>query len=621
MFLWLDYETYYDDEYSLKKMTRTMYLNDPRFKAHGCSFAMDDSDPFWITGADLPAFWDDVGPYVDEMCCHNGLFDHGITAKFYMPERKLLRDTMSMAQAALMRKHPGQRMSLAALAQFLFPDKPEWWKFEGILENFKGVYNLTASQEKHMGGYANQDNLVMREIYRWLVTNSDVPWPTMLRDIDLTLAMGVHPALVMNTELAAGIYKTELAQKEKAVEEMQIDRAALRSSNKFKDLLLANGLQEHEIPTKLNAKGEVALAFAAKDADFIRLGDHEIPNIRALYELRIGEKSAQVMNRSYVFSQLPSPVPVPLVVGAAHTGRHGGDEYNLQNLKRGSDLRKCIRAASGHKLVVGDAKQIELRVNAWFCGEQTLIEEFTTGRDTYCEMGTVIYGRPITKADEMERFIGKTSELACQYQAGAERIAGALETAEPPKGHKRIPREEARRLAPIIKKAYRSKRTKIVDMWKWLNDTAIPAMAGLRPPVEHMGVRFEFNRAILPSGRSLWYVDLRVNEKGEWVYKFVDKKGGRCVVFEKKVYGGALLENLIQAMSYDIFMFQMGLANEHVSPPRMAVHDEGVFMVPNTLVEWAVSTLKEIYQCAPDWYRGVPILGEFGIGDTYYDAK
>jgi DNA polymerase len=494
-------------------------------------------------------------------------------------------------------------------------------KFEGVLPEFEGVWQLNSAQEGRMANYANQDNLVMREIYRWMLKHCDTPWPTVLQDISLTLAMGVYPALEMNTELAAAVHRTELAAKEKAVEEMNIDRAELRSNNKFKALLIKHGLPEEDAPTKLNSKGDVALAFAAKDADFIRLGEHENEKVRILYELRVGEKSAQVMNRSYVFSQLPSPVPVPLVVSAAHTGRHGGDEYNLQNLKRGSDLRRCIRAAAGHKLVVGDAKQIELRGNAWFCGEQTLVDEFNQDRDTYCEMATVIFGRPITKDDEMERFIGKTSELACQYQAGEERIAGALETAEPPKGHQRIPRERARELAPIIKKAYRSKRTKIVAMWKWLNDVALKAMAGLIPPVEHSGVRFEFGRAILPSGRSLWYTDLRVNEKGEWVYKFVDKKGGRNVVFEKKIYGGALLENLIQAMCYDIFMFQMRLANQYVSPPRMAVHDEGVFMILTERVAQAVADLKVIYQCAPEWFRGVPILGEFGVGDTYYDAK
>lgn len=619
MFLWKDYETYYDKDYSLKKMTRTMYLNDPRFKAHGCSFALDDSDPFWVTGSDLPAFWKDVRPHVKQMCCHNGLFDHGITAKFFMPDRVELRDTMSMAQVSLLRRFPGLRVSLAALANFLFPNDPAMHKFEGVLPEFEGVWQLSQAQEGRMASYANQDNLVMREIYRKIMRDyGDNPWQRLLRDIHLTLSMGVWPVLEMNTDLAAAVYQTELAAKEKAVQDMQINRADLRSNNKFAALLLANGLTEIEMPTKLNKKGDVTYAFAAKDTDFVRLADHPVANIRALYELRIGEKSSQVMNRSYVFSQLPSPVPVPLEVGAAHTGRHGGMEYNLQNLKRESDLRRCIRAANGYKMVVGDAKQIELRVNAWFCDETTLIDLWNIDPeyDVYSDLATVIYGRTITKANKDERFNGKTGELACQYGAGEERIAAALETATPP-----VPREEARRLAPIIKKAYRSRRTRIVGMWKWLNDTAIKALAGMIPPVERKGVRFEKDRAILPSGRSLWYNDLRVNEKGDWVYKFIEKKGGKNIVFEKKIYGGALLENLIQAMSYDIFMFQMDLADRYVAHPVMAVHDEGVFVVLADRVAQAIADLGVIYQCAPEWFRGVPILGEFNYGDTYHDAK
>ncbi len=620
MDLWLDYETYYDDEYSLRKMTRTMYLEDPRFKAHGASVALEDSDPMWITGADLPYFFKDVGPHVTNMFCHNGLFDHGITAKFYMPQRKFLGDTMSMAQVAIMRRFPGLRMSLDALAQHYFPGDTRFHKLLGVLENFKGVVTLNAQQEKTMGGYANQDNFVMRELFKALL-REDVPWHDVLRHIDLTLAMGVYPALVMDTDLAGAIYKSELAAKEQAIIELGVERAALRSNNKFAQLLVDNGLPMDELPSKLNAKGDRTFAFAAKDVGFIALAEHPNPRIQALYELRVGEKSSQVMNRSYVFSQLPSPVPVPLVVSAAHTGRHGGSEYNLQNLKRGSELRRCIKAANGHKLVVGDAKQIELRGNAWFCDEQTLIDEFNQGRDTYCEMGSVIYGRPITKADEMERFIGKTSELACQYQAGAERIAGALQTAEPPKGHDRISKEEAERLAPIIKKAYRSKRTKIVRMWKWLNDVALPAMAGHTFPVEHKGVRFEHGRALLPSGRSLWYPDLHMNGSGEWCYKFVDKKGGRNVVYLKKIYGGALLENLIQAMCYDIFMHQMCLAQSIGYIPRMAVHDEGVFMVPVAQVQQAKIDLGNVYKQAPHWFNGVPILGEFNDGYSYLEAK
>lgn len=611
--LWIDYETYYDDQYSLKKMTRTAYLDDPRFKAHGASVALDNEDPIWISGRDLPAFWRDVGPHVTSMFCHNGLFDHGITAKFYMGRRVFLGDTMSMAQVALMRQFPGLRMSLDALALFLFPDRPDLHKMHGVLEDFKGVVCLNPGQEKRMAGYANQDNLVMRELFKRIL-REDQPWQNVLQDIDLTLAMGVYPALVMDTDLAAAIHAKELAAKEKAVTEMNIDRAALRSNNKFAELLLMHGLRPEEMPLKRNKKGDLAFAFAAKDVNFMALAEHDDERVRILYELRTGEKSSQVMNRSYVFSQLPSPVPVPLVVSAAHTGRHGGAEYNLQNLKRGSDLRRCIRAANGHKLVVGDAKQIELRGNAWFCGEETLISAFNEGRDIYCELASVIYGRTITKADEDERFNGKTGELACQYQAGEERIRGALEQAG-------VPADKARELAPKIKTAYRSKRTKIVKMWKWLNDVAIPAMAGHTFPVEHKGVRFEKGRARLPSGRSLFYPELHVNEDGEWVYKFVDKKGGRNVVDWKKVYGGALLENLIQAMCYDIFMHQMRLAYYIGYVPRMAVHDEGVFMVTTEGVELAKRELGHIYTQAPAWFTGVPILGEFGVGDTYLECK
>lgn len=616
MELWIDYETYYDDLYSLKKMSRTMYLEDPRFKAHGASVALGDHDPMWITGADLPYFFKDVEPHITSMFCHNGLFDHGITAKFYMAVRKFLGDTMSMAQVAIMRRNPGLRMSLDALAMHYFPDDPSMHKMHGVLEDFKGVVTLTAPQEKRMAGYANQDNFVMRELFKRLI-REDVPWHLVLQDIDLTLAMGAYPALVMDTDLAGAIYRDELEAKEKAIIEMNLDRAALRSNDKFAQLLVDNGLPPQDIPTKLNKKGLQAFAFAAKDPGFMALAEHSNPRVQALYELRIGEKSSQVMNRSYVFSQLPSPVPVPLVVSAAHTGRHGGSEYNLQNLKRGSDLRRCIKAANQHKLLVGDAKQIELRVNAWFCNEQTLIDLWAIdpNYDVYCDLATVIFGRTITKADEDDRYIGKQGELACGYGAGEERIKGTLTGLG-------IAADRAAELAPRIKKAYRGKRTKIVRMWKWLNDVALPAIAGHTFPTEHKGVRFEHGRVLLPSGRSLWYPELHVNGEGEWCYKFVDKKGGRNVVYLKRIYGGALLENIIQALCYDIFMHQLRIANSMGYPVRMAVHDEGVFMILAELIEQAKAQLTKVYSMTPDWFDdSVPILGEFGVGDTYLEAK
>lgn len=604
--LWLDYETYYDDQYSLSKMIRTEYLNDPRFKAHGSSFAIDDGDFFWVTGADLPAFFKDVEPHIDAMCCFNGLFDHGITALFYMEVRKYLLDAMSMAQVALSRKNPGQRMSLAKLAQYYFPNDPTKWKMEGALAEFKGVFNLNPGQEGRMATYAIQDGHVLRELFK-AILREDVPWHTMLDDINLTLAMGVYPQLEMDTVLAEAINKREVAEKEAAVVELNLNRAQLRSGEKFANLLRAEGV---EPPLKKNPKGELIYAFASKDLDFMELADHPNPRVRALQALRIGEKSAQTMTRSARWMTLPAKLPIPLKVAGAHTGRHGGDEYNMQNPEKAGDLRKCIRAPKGYKVVVGDLAGIELRVNGWWCDERSLLDkwEIDPEFDVYSELGGTIYGRTITKADKDERFNAKTSELASQFGAGHLRIQLALR-------QKKVACDDA--LALRIKKAYRSLRTRVVARWKWLNDIAIPAMAGMTPPVHMNGVTFEEGRAVLPSGRSIYYPELHVNKDGDWMYKTVKK----FATYFKKIYGGALLENLIQAMAYDIFMFQQRKAAVAVRPVAMVVHDEGVFVIPDEQVQWAIAQLKVIYQLKPDWFQGVPIFGEFDYAQTYGEAK
>jgi DNA polymerase len=356
----------------------------------------------------------------------------------------------------------------------------------------------------------------------------------------------------------------------------------------------------------------MAYAFAAKDLDFMALADHENPNVRALYELRVGEKSAQTMTRSARWATLPTKLPIPLKVAAAHTGRHGGEEYNMQNPEKKGDLRKCIKAPKGYKLVVGDLAGIELRVNAWWCDERTLLDkwEIDPEFDVYSELGTSIFGRTITKADKDERFSAKTSELACQYGAGHDRIQLALRTATPPI-------ECSDEMAMRIKKSYRAKRTRIRDRWRWLQDVAIPAMAGHTPPIELKGVRFEHGRAVLPSGRPVWYPELHVNEAGDWVYKAT--KG--YAVYFKKLYGGALLENLIQAMAYDVFMHQQRSAARTVRPVAMVVHDEGVFVIPALRVAMEKAQLEVIYKSRPDWFQGVPIFGEFGVGDNYQEAK
>ena len=90
-------------------------------------------------------------------------------------------------------------------------------------------------------------------------------------------------------------------------------------------------------------------------------------------------------------------LPVPLNYYGAHTGRWSaskGSGLNLQNLKRGSFLRKAIKAPEGYSLVVCDLSQIEPRVLAHLADHQALLSIFSSGKDAYSAFGAQMFGIP-----------------------------------------------------------------------------------------------------------------------------------------------------------------------------------------------------------------------------------
>lgn len=605
--LFIDYETYWDQEYTLSKLQTSLYIRDPRFKAHGAAVAFDDGPSQWITGANLQAFWNDVASSVDVVCAFNGGFDHAITAHHFCNKRFFMLDPMLMAQQVLSFANPDLSMSLDSLGRFVFPDEPHKWKIRDFINETKGVRDYTPELERKCAHYAIRDN----DVSRWLFTElaGRMP-PNALETIDLTLAMSVHPVLHMDTALAGKIYEEETLRKEDAADELGIDRDVLRSDEHFATLLREAGV---EPPVKESKRtGKIAYAFAKSDTEFKKLLGHDDPYVCELVAARLGERAAQMEKRAALFMRLPSPMPVPLGYHKAHTGRHGGEEYNLQNLKRGSLLRACIVAPPGHSIVVADLSQIELRMNAWFCEEDWLLDALRAGRDVYCELASDIYGRTITPADEHERYVGKQGELSCGYQAGHVKFHGTLRS----QGVK-ITEEEAQRAV----KTYRTKHACIVKMWSLLQKILIPIVAGVgdHPELVVKGVRFMKERIVLPSGRSLHYPMLHLGDDGEWKYR-VNKKRNMGKEW-KKLYGGATLENLIQAISYDVFMFHLRWIAGAGFPPVMAVHDEAVLCVPNASANWAAQLLQAIMCVAPNWCSDVPLSAKAGIGNNYALAK
>src|ERR1044072_6922023 len=100
--LFLDFETYYDDEYTLKKLTPVEYILDPRFEAIGCAVREGvDGKDYWVDRPDLPQFFGGLKPEGTWTVNFNSLFDKCIFAWRYGFVPRLQTDMMGVARATL----------------------------------------------------------------------------------------------------------------------------------------------------------------------------------------------------------------------------------------------------------------------------------------------------------------------------------------------------------------------------------------------------------------------------------------------------------------------------------------------------------------------------------------
>jgi len=110
-------------------------------------------------------------------------------------------------------------------------------------------------------------------------------------------------------------------------------------------------------------------------------------------------------------------LPVPLNYYGAHTGRFQATRkqaINMQNLKRGSKLRQALVAPPGMAFVVGDLKQIEVRVLATLANFTNLLGVLQN-EDPYATYGAEMFSIPgMTKESHPDlRQAAKSALLGC----------------------------------------------------------------------------------------------------------------------------------------------------------------------------------------------------------------
>ena len=104
----------------------------------------------------------------------------------------------------------------------------------------------------------------------------------------------------------------------------------------------------------------------------------------------------------------------------AVTGRQTVTKPALHQIPRGPRARRAIVARPGHRLMLADFEQIEIRVLAHFCQDPALIEAIATG-DVHTASAALIFQTEHVTPEQ--RQLSKSSVLSIIYGAGDEKFA------------------------------------------------------------------------------------------------------------------------------------------------------------------------------------------------------
>jgi len=380
----------------------------------------------------------------------------------------------------------------------------------------------------------------------------------------------------------------------------------------------------------------------------------ELPaQVQRVLELRLGGAQAAAKKLSALLARAGDDDRVrgAFRYHGASTGRWSGEGFQPQNLKRpvvddlgaaiaavatgdyehvrklhprplsviGDCSRNMIAAAASNMLIGADFGSIESRVLAWVAGEQWKLDayrRYDATRDpkdeSYCILACRMLHVPegTITPDQRERAYGKTGDLACGYQGGANAIEkfapGVFSEAE---------RER-------IKNEWRAAHPAIVKFWHAVDRSAWTAVRERGRVVRCGPVAFKCDSAFLqlklPSGRKLSYPQPRIiGDEREQHVIFSDNGLGQFkdCRYGQGAYGGLWTENVVSGIARDLLAEAMLRIEAAGYPIVLHVHDEIVCEVP--IGFGSTDQFTHLMTRKPYWALDLPIAAKAWSGSRY----
>ncbi|PCJ52852.1 MAG: hypothetical protein COA79_23220, partial [Planctomycetota bacterium] len=440
MFLTIDFETYYDKNISLKKMSCEEYVAHPLFNVQMVGWQEGDNksqSSFDVESVlkDLQSKYGSNFEHVT-VVAHNAMFDAYILSRVFRINPPNIIDTLLVARHVhgVSQDRDLTGLSLKCLAEY-YGLNPK-----GDLEFMEGNSDPSVAQKLELQRYCENDVMITYQLLELMmakVSNVKMEIFMMNHTIQAFINKGVK---VDQAKIKLMIVEQESIL-EKLLMELNLSRAEITGNKSFKELL-EHALEciGESLPMKKGKKGLIP-ATAKDDPQMLVLCGHSDSFVSGLAKARLMSKSFDTsINKAKKLVKLSGfnggkLCPNLKYYGAGITGRFSGVGYNLQNQGRdgiGLALRNSLVASEGKTFVIADLNAIEARVLAWLSEQDDLLEIFRQNKDPYSEFAgnnmfdCVVYkpadDDPRKKEMKLMRNAGKTAVLGLGYGMGSKRF-------------------------------------------------------------------------------------------------------------------------------------------------------------------------------------------------------
>lgn len=573
----VDFETYYDKEYSLKTLGVDAYCADKRFDPYMVAIHGPDVD---YVGPVEDAPWDKLD--AQHWVSHNARFDETVYQQIQTnnPFFNVSSGPAEWNCTADMSVYLSAPRSLAGASYALLgiqPDKTVRAKMLG-----KRRKDLTLTEQANLIAYAREDARLCYQLW----TTHAAKWPEHERRISqINRECGKYGVQIAVDKLE-GYLDTLKHVMWKA--ELDIpwdwDKTPL-SPKKLRAECRKAGIKA---PASLAADSKECIAWERKYGD-------EYPWVGAMRDWR---RSNILRKRLETIQKRLRPdgvFPFSIKYFGGHTGRFSGDGgFNIQNMPRGEimgvDLRSLFVPRPGKTLAIADLAQIEARITLWLARDFETLEQVEKGLSVYeahavATMGWDSANGKLKEKDPKLYQLAKARVLGLGFGCGWRRFKELAETMFG------ILMDDDEAQKTVNK--FRQSNPRIVALWKELH----------RDCARSKGKTFIVE---LPSGRDMRYYNI----------KTYPDLNAEVVRTERriKVYGGKLTEHIVQATAREVFV--EGLLRLHDAGYRILfhVHDEYVLEVPKGT---DLKPVQDIIEEQPAWLPRCPVGAEVFASDQY----